>query len=101
MTLVKDKPLLANPDIVYREEEDGAFLFDPNTGDLKCLNPIGSVIWLLCDGSLSFDQIEHEVSKKYPQIPRETVCQELQSFFQELFDTGYLGYQLSKDSSEP
>lgn len=101
MTLVKDKPLLANPDIVYREEEDGAFLFDPNTGDLKCLNPIGSVIWLLCDGSLSSEQIEHGVSKKYPQIPRETVYQELQSFFQELFDMGYLGYQLSKDPSEP
>lgn len=96
MTLAKDKPLLANPDIVYREEEDGAFLFDPNTGELKCLNPMGSVVWLLCDGSLSFEQIEQGVSKKYPKIPIETVCQELQSFFQELFDMGYLGYQLSK-----
>ncbi len=101
MTLVKDKPLLVNPDIVYREEEDGAFLFDPNTGELKCLSPMGSVIWLLCDGSLSLEQIEHGVSQKYPQIPLKTVCQELQSFLQELFDTGYLGYQLSKDPSEP
>ena len=97
MPLVKNKPLLANPDIVFREEEDGAFLFDPNTGELKCLNPMGSVIWLLCDGSLSFEKIEQEIKKRYPQTPPETIQHELLDFLQDLSDKGYLGYQLSED----
>jgi len=97
MPLVKNKPLLANPDIVFREEEDGAFLFDPNTGELKCLNPMGSVIWLLCDGSLSFEKIEQEIKKRYPQTLPETIQHELLDFLQDLSDKGYLGYQLSED----
>jgi len=97
MTLIENRPLMANPDIVFREEEDGAFLFDPNNGELKCLNPIGSVIWLLCDGSQSFEQIEQEIIEQYPQTPREDVHQEVEAFLQELHDMGYIGYQLSKN----
>jgi hypothetical protein len=98
MSLAKNKPLLANPDIVFREEEDGAFLFDPNTGELKCLNPMGSVIWLLCDGSLTREKIENEVIGRYPQTPRDKIHDEVLTFLQDLFDMGYLGYQLSKTS---
>jgi len=97
MSLVKNKPLLANPDIVFREEEDGAFLFDPNTGELKCLNPLGSVIWLLCDGSLSFETIELKIKKRYPQTPPETIQHELLDFLEDLSAKGFLGYQLSED----
>jgi len=101
MTLVENRPLMANPDIVFREEEDGAFLFDPNTGELKCLNPMGSAIWLLCDGSQSFEQIEQEIIEQYPQTPRETIHNEVLAFLQDLFDLGCLGYQLSKTTSSP
>ena len=99
MTLIENGPLMANPDIVFREEEDGAFLFDPNTGELKCLNPMGSAIWLLCDGSQSFEQIEQEIIEQYPQTPREDVHHELRAFLQNMYDMGYIGYQLSEGLS--
>ena len=101
MALVTDKPILANPDIVFREEEDGAFLFDPNSGELKCLNPMGSVIWLLCDGSLSCEKIENEVVGRYPQTPQDKIHNEIRTFLQDLFDMGYIGYQLPKTSPAP
>lgn len=93
MPIDEDKPLLANPDIVFREENEGSFLFDPNTGDLKCLNLMGSVIWKLCDGLLSIRQIEQRISERYPKIQQETIHKELSNFLKELFDMGYIGYQ--------
>jgi len=101
MSLVQNKPLLANPDIVFREEDEGAFLFDPNTGELKCLNPMGSAVWLLCDGSLSLKQIEQKIMEQYPNVSHEDIHNEMQAFLQDLFDMGYLGYQLSEDLSQP
>lgn len=99
MSLLQNKPLLVSPDIVFRQEDDGAFLFDPNTGELKCLNPLGGVIWLLCDGSLSLSQIEQKIIQQYPQTPHEDIHNELLAFFEDLFDMGYIGYQLSEAPS--
>ena len=96
MVLVANKPLLVNPNIVFREEEDGAFLFDPDTGNLKCLNPLGGLIWLACDGTRPLAEIEQELVDRYPQALPETVKSELREFLEELFDLGYLGYQVSK-----
>ena len=94
MPIADDKPLLVNPDIVFREEAEGSFLFDPNTGDLKCLNLMGSVIWKLCDGLLSASQIEEKILERYPQIQQEKIHSESLTFLQELFDMGYIGYQI-------
>ena len=100
MTLNMNRPLLANPDIVYRQEPDGAFLFDPRNGDLKCLNPMGSVIWRLCDGSFSINRMQQEISAQYPCIAPETVHAELAAFLQELLDIGYLGYRLDEQPAD-
>lgn len=97
MTIMRNQPLLANPDIVFRQEQEGAFLFDPNTGELKCLNPIGGVIWTLCDGSRSMEQIKSTICREYPQIPHRTILEDLQTFIGELLDMGYLGYRLAED----
>ena len=47
-----------HPDLVFREEEDGAFLFNPRTNALHCLNKVGAFICALCDG-------KHDLSAIY------------------------------------
>ena len=89
-----DKPLLANPDIVFREEEDGAFLFHPDTGELKCLNPMGSRIWSLLDGRITLSGIEEEMFSAYPDVPRERVRGDLTTYLEELLEIGYVGHPL-------
>ena len=93
--MIFNEPIFVNQDIVFREEEDGAFLFNPDTGDLKCLNPIGSVIWRLCDGSLSMREIKGKITSRYSRIDPETIHGELESFLGELFDIGYIAHQVS------
>ncbi|MDY6855152.1 MAG: PqqD family peptide modification chaperone [Thermodesulfobacteriota bacterium] len=94
MPLAVRSPLLKNPEIVFREEDNGAFLFNPENGELKCLNPMGIMIWDLCDGVNAIDNIETKIAKQYPDIDREKIHGDLLSFLKELFDIGYVGYQL-------
>jgi hypothetical protein len=46
-----------HPDLVFREEEDGAFLFNPRTNALHCLNKVGASICGMCDGKHDMDAI--------------------------------------------
>jgi len=42
--------LTLNPLLVLREEDDGALLFDPETGDVRILNPTAVAVCKLLDG---------------------------------------------------
>ena len=95
MKLKYNKPLQVNPDVVFREEEEGAFLFHPETGELKCLNPIGSIIWSMCDGQNSADLLEEKISVKYPSVPRDEIHNDLITFLEELFTIGYLRHPVT------
>lgn len=101
MALIADKPLLTSPDVVFREEEDGSFLFDPDTGDLKCLNPMGATIWSLCDGRSTLEQIEEKVVTQYPSTPRKRIHGDLIAFLEELMEIGYVGQALDEGRSGP
>ena len=45
-----------NDNIVFREEDDGAFLFDPDTGNLKYLNKSAKETFLMIDGQNDLNQ---------------------------------------------
>ena len=49
------KTYVLNPELVFREEDDGAFLFNPRTNALHCLNRAGAVICRMCDGKEDVD----------------------------------------------
>jgi Coenzyme PQQ synthesis protein D (PqqD) len=101
MPTKENQAILANPNIVFREEDEGAFLFDPETGDLKCLNPLGGAIWKLCDGSFSFEEIKKIISERYTDISDDVIHKDVAAFFQELLDIGYIGYEVDgSDDSE-
>jgi len=38
-----------NPDVVLREEPDGALLFNPDTNQIRVINTTGLFIWRACD----------------------------------------------------
>ncbi|MGA1841540.1 MAG: PqqD family protein [bacterium] len=71
-------------DIVLREEEEGSFLFDPNTGRICFLNETGTNIWRLCDKSKTPDQVISRVCSDYPEIPKEQIVQDCLKFLTDL-----------------
>ncbi len=83
----------ANPEIVLRTEEDGAFLFDPDSGRICFVNEVGITIWRLCKNPATLADITHHVEKEYAEVPAKDIAADCHGFLDQL---GKLGFLLPK-----
>ena len=63
--------------IVFREESDGGFVFDPDSGDVLALNSLGAYVWKLCDGKHKQEEIIKLIAEHYPDIPDSKIREDL------------------------
>jgi hypothetical protein len=80
----KEDCLKPNPEMVFRKEEDGAFLFDPLTGNLKYLNANGVNIYELCDGRKTVGEIITVLMEFYPDMAVDKIVEDTGVFFESL-----------------
>ena len=85
------KMLIANPEIVFREEIDEAILFDPRTGAVKILNETGAFIYQLLDGKHSQNDVVESLMERYDTMDREQVEKDLAEFLGGLRESGLIG----------
>lgn len=84
--------IVANPNIVFREEfDDWALLFNPENGAVIGLNPIGTFIRKRLDGSHSILDITSEINEHFDEVP-PNMENEVQNFVDELVKKGYATY---------
>ena len=67
-----------NENIVYREEDDGAFLFDPDTGNLKYLNRPGRETFLLLSDQRAINQVIDHMLGLYPDVARHRIQNDIE-----------------------
>ena len=79
-----------NEDIVFREEDEGAFLFDPDTGDLKYMNLSGKETFLMLDGEKDLEQITAHMLELYPQAEPEQVRKDVEDFLKDLEERDFI-----------
>ena len=84
-----------NRDIVFREEDEGAFLFDPDSGNLKYLNLTGKETFSMLDGEKDIGQLTTELQQQYPDIEPEQIRKDLEDFVKVLEMNNFI---LSVDS---
>ncbi len=83
---------IKNPDVVLREEDaDGALLFNPDTNQIKVINTTGLFVWEKCDGKHNLDEIIASMDEAFEDVPVDRVKQEVQTFVDELLQTGFIG----------
>lgn len=82
--------LTANPEIIFREEADEAFLFNPEDGNLSCINELGVFIWKHCDGKHISNEIIDLIHKDYQEIPKTEIRRDFNKFVNQLKKLGYL-----------
>jgi Coenzyme PQQ synthesis protein D (PqqD) len=82
--------LSRNTDCIFREEEDGAFLFDPESGNLKFINSMGVNIYQLCDGKMTVGDITSLVRENYKDISSKQIEDDINVFLQELVKMEFL-----------
>ena len=51
-------------DVICREEEFGAIIFDPHAGRMHKINKTGFFIWDLCDGTRDIEKIVEIVTER-------------------------------------
>ncbi|MEW6665081.1 MAG: PqqD family protein [Thermodesulfobacteriota bacterium] len=79
--LLKYRPV---ENTVYREEEEGAFLFDPETGNLKYMNRSGRETYLMLNGRNDLNQVVQNMSDLYPDAESERLKQDVEAFIVDL-----------------
>lgn len=79
-----------NKDIVYREEDDGAFLFDPATGNLKYMNRSGRETFLMLGNRQDVNQVIDGLLGLFPDVDRNRIANDLEAFLFELEENGFI-----------
>lgn len=76
--------------IVYREEDDGAFLFDPDTGNLKYMNRSGKETYLMLNDQTEVDQVIDRLLGLFPDTGRREIEKDVKIFIKELEENGFI-----------
>lgn len=84
------KCLIANPDVIVRKEEEDAFLFNPEDGNLICVNSLGAFIWKHCDGSQASEKIITKIQKEYTGVSKDKIVKDFDAFVKELQEIKFL-----------
>lgn len=87
------KKFVKNPSIVYREEEDGAFLFDPETGNLKYMNHSAKEAFLMLNGQKDVSRLIQYLLTLYPDVDFKQIQKDIGSFIEQLEVNGFISSQ--------
>jgi len=80
----------ANNNIILREEDDGAFLFDPKTGNLKYINRSAKDTFLLLNRETEVSQMIDHLFSLYSDVDREQIQKDVESFLMELVENRFI-----------
>jgi len=79
-----------NKEIVYREEDDGAFLFDPHTGDLRYMNRSARETFLMLKGDRDIHRIIHNMLELYPEVEPSQMENDVEDFLKSLEESHFI-----------
>lgn len=84
------KKFVKNPSIVYREEEDGAFLFDPETGNLKYMNHSAKEAFLMLNGQKDVSRLIQYLFTLYPDVDVKIIQNDVEIFLKQLKENRFI-----------
>lgn len=84
------KKFVKNPSIVYREEEDGAFLFDPETGNLKYMNHSAKETFLMLNGQKDVSRLIQYMLTLYTDVDVKKIQNDVEIFLKQLKENRFI-----------
>ena len=72
------------PDLVWREVEDGVVVVSPAGGEVRALNSLGSTVWSMLDGTQTLEQIVTELAERFPEIAVDQLRRDCEAFIDSL-----------------
>ncbi len=80
--------LLRNPQVTLLKEEGGGIFYNSDTADTYAINEAGVVIWELCDGTHTKEEIEEAIKKSFGG--KKQICKDTLDFLNHLIDENLL-----------
>jgi hypothetical protein len=91
------KVYVRNPDVVLREDEpDGGLLFNPDTNQIRVLNPTGLFLWKNCDGTREMKDLVEALRAEFESVPEGEVQGQVTSFMEDMVANGFIGTNESR-----
>jgi hypothetical protein len=84
------KKFVKNPSIVYREEEDGAFLFDPETGNLRYMNHSAKEAFLMLNGQKDVSRLIQYLLGLYTDVDVKKIQNDVEIFLKQLKENKFI-----------
>lgn len=85
-----EKRYRRNEEIVFREEDDGAFLFDPGSGDLRYLNQSGKETFLMLGEDQDVNRVIHRMIELYPDVEPQKIEADVEDFVKDLEENRFI-----------
>ena len=86
------KVFVRNPDVVLREDEpDGGLLFNPDTNQIRVINPTGLFLWKNCDGTREIEDLVEALRAEFESVPDAEVQGQVSSFMEDMVANGFIG----------
>ena len=76
--------------MVFREEDDGAFLFDPDSGDLRYINQSGKETFLMLGEDHDVDTVIDQMIKLYPDVEPTRIEADVKDFVNDLEENRFI-----------
>jgi hypothetical protein len=97
---MKSDKFVRNPDVILRENDpEGALLFNPDTNQIRVINPTGLFIWKHCDGKKDLPAIVAALKNAFEGVPEREVDEEVKAFVDDMRANGFLGVPIGKLNS--
>lgn len=68
-----------NKNIIYRQEADEAIIFNPDTSDILVINSTGCLVWSMCDGKKSQEDIAKAIIEEF-EVSDERAKEDVDKF---------------------
>jgi hypothetical protein len=76
---------------VIRQEDDGAFIFDPVTDALSAVNETGLMVLRQIDGKKTLADIINTVASEFSQVEPDEIGHDVEEFIEGLMSRGLIG----------
>lgn len=88
--LCKQDRFKLKPNFVWREEKDGGFLFDADSGKLRITNDTAIRVLQYCDGEHALEAIINSVSRDFENVPHDTIERDTRGFLEKIIHEGFV-----------
>ena len=87
---MQESKFIQNTKIIFRKEENGAYLYDPDSGNLKYINRVGTSLYELCDGLHPVEGMIFRIAREYQDVPMDQVEKDVDHFLADLLQMDFV-----------